>query len=102
MSDKDLLDQIRAVLAEKLLIRVESPETDLLDVGGLDSISLVELAVNIENRFGCRIDFSQVEIDDFRSIASIAKFVASATTKVIAGGVNEDSRDKRVRIFDPV
>ena len=83
-SATDLVSKIRVLLGEKLLIQVESPDADLLAAGGLDSTSLVELALGLEKLFDCRIDFAELEIENFRSIAKIAETVAALKTKVVA------------------
>ena len=57
-------------------IRV-SDETDLFAGAGLDSLGLVELLLGLEEEFGIDIEAADLELDRFRSIASIASFVCS-------------------------
>jgi acyl carrier protein len=68
--------QIQYLLAEKLLVEVESPEEDLLKAGVLDSLALIQLLVHIEERFGVKISLDDLEIDDLRSVNSIACLVS--------------------------
>ena len=68
-------EQIRALFSEVLNIEVPSDETDLIDGGFLDSLALVELLVEIEQRFGVAIPLDDLDIDDFRSVARIAQLI---------------------------
>ena len=64
-------EQVRAIFAQTLNIQVPSDETDLIERGLLDSLALVELVVEVEQRFGVTIPFDTLDIDDFRSVNSI-------------------------------
>jgi acyl carrier protein len=64
-------EQVRAIFAQTLNIHVPSDDTDLIDGGLLDSLALVELVVEVEQRFGVTIPFDTLDIDDFRSVDSI-------------------------------
>jgi D-alanine--poly(phosphoribitol) ligase subunit 2 len=75
-SDNDVVSIIQMVLSEKLLVEIESPDTDLLKTGVLDSLTLVQLLLNLEERFGLKLPVDQLEIADLRSINSIARLIA--------------------------
>jgi acyl carrier protein len=77
LPEKDLVGEIRKLLSEKLLVEVESPDTDLLEGGILDSLTLVQLLVLLEEHFGLTVAMHELEIEDLRSIYSIARLVAS-------------------------
>ena len=77
LSDEKLAREIQALLSEKLMAQVDSPDTDLLEAGVLDSLSLVRLLTHLEEHFGLKVVMEELEIEDFRSIRSIACFVAS-------------------------
>ena len=68
-------EQVRLLFAEELNIEVPSDETDLIDGGFLDSLALVELLVEIEQRFGVRVPLDDLDIDDFRSVARISQVI---------------------------
>jgi acyl carrier protein len=70
-----LADQIAALIREKLLVDVGSPEEDLLVTGVLDSLTLIQLLVHLEERFRVRIPLEELEIENIRSIASIVRLV---------------------------
>jgi len=70
-----LTREIARLINDQLLVEVSSPEDDLLASGILDSLTLVQLLFDLERRFGVTIPLEQLEIDDFRSINSIASLV---------------------------
>jgi acyl carrier protein len=74
---------IRDLLAEKLLVEVPSPDADLLEGGLLDSLALIQLLVHLEERFGLKISLDELEIEDLRSIGSIARMVDKHRTSQI-------------------
>jgi len=68
-------DRIIHLLSEKAHVEVPSADTDLMESGLLDSLTLVELMSSLEEQFGINISFAEVEIDNFRSASRIAEFV---------------------------
>ena len=76
LSEEDVASQVQALLAEKLFVTVESHETDLLAAGILDSLTLVQMLMHLEERFGLRVAVEDLEIEDLRSIHAIARLVA--------------------------
>jgi D-alanine--poly(phosphoribitol) ligase subunit 2 len=80
--------EINTVLRDHLNIIVDSPDTDLLETGLIDSIGLVELILQLEERFGVSLPMDTVEIDDFRSINKIADLITrlspSSTGRAVA------------------
>ena len=70
-----LQQQVTALFAEKLNLDVASAETDLIEAGLLDSLALVELLAQLEESFDVSISTDDMEIENFRSITSIAMFV---------------------------
>lgn len=71
-----LQQQLTALFAQKLNLEVPSVETDLIGTGLLDSLALVDLLAHLEETFGISISIDDLELDNFRSIAGIADFVA--------------------------
>ena len=76
-STVSLQAELAAVFAQDLHIDVPTPETDLVTTGRLDSVGVVELLLQLEKRFGLRVDIEDLEIEHFRSIATIAAFIAA-------------------------
>ena len=69
-------DQIIHLLSERLHVEAPSAETDLMESGLLDSLTLVELMSSLEEQYRIQISFDEIEIDNFRSVARIAEFVS--------------------------
>ncbi len=67
--------ELTALFARDLSVAVPSPDTDLLESGLLDSVGMVELLVRLEQRFGVRVEIENLEIEQFRSVAAIARFI---------------------------
>jgi D-alanine--poly(phosphoribitol) ligase subunit 2 len=70
-----LQQQVTALFAEKLNLDVASAETDLIEAGLLDSLALVELLAQLEESFDVSFSTDDMELENFRSITSIAMFV---------------------------
>jgi acyl carrier protein len=73
--DNELVRRVQAVLRDRLMIEIASPETDLLETGLVDSIGLVELILELEERFEVSLPMEALEIDDFRSLYQIADLI---------------------------
>ena len=87
--DSTLVSAIQAVLRDRLMILVVSPDIDLLDSGLVDSIGLVELILELEERFGVSLPMEDLEIDDFRSVFRIADVIvrfSTAPLRLVAEG----------------
>lgn len=69
--------ELALVFAQDLQIDVPSPDTDLLATGRLDSMRMVELLLHLERRLNLRVPLEELEIEHFRSLATIAEFVAA-------------------------
>lgn len=77
MRDLDVLSKSLTVLfAEKLNVEVPSVDSDLLQTGILDSMSLVELFLILEREYRVKISMEDLEIENFKTISKIARFVA--------------------------
>ena len=85
-----------SVRADRSRVVLVHAETDLLEAGTLDSLGLVEVLLQLERRFGVKADLEGLDFGTFRSVASIADFIARA--RVGAGSLvdsltaPEDSR----------
>lgn len=70
-------ERIAGIFSGALHLDVPSVDTDLFDTGVLDSLAFVELLLNLEREFGVTTSVDDLETEHFKSIASIADFVAS-------------------------
>jgi D-alanine--poly(phosphoribitol) ligase subunit 2 len=78
MTDQTTLQtEVTALLTCALQVDVASVDEDLIESGLLDSLKIVELLVELEARFLVSIPFEGLELDSFRSVASIARLMAS-------------------------
>ena len=74
--DLALQDALRAFFSERLHVTVSAADTDLIATGVLDSLALVELLLQIETQYGIRVSLEQLDFEDFRSVAGMARFIA--------------------------
>lgn len=77
LTDGVLRDQIKTLFAQHMNVEIPSHETDLLESGLLDSMGLVDLLVHIEKTFGLTIGLEELDVEDFRSVATIAAVVGT-------------------------
>jgi acyl carrier protein len=78
MSDGNRLrERIAGVFSGALHLDVPAFDTDLFDTGVLDSLAFVELLLQLEREFGVTTSVDDLEVENFRSIDSIADFVAA-------------------------
>jgi len=71
-----LQQQLTDLFTNTLNLEVPSVEADLVETGVLDSLTLIDLLLSLEQEFGVKISLEEVAIDNFRSIANITQFVA--------------------------
>jgi methoxymalonate biosynthesis acyl carrier protein len=83
---KNLESQLIRLFAEKLNVEVPSVETDLIDTGLVDSLAFVEFLAQLEAGFGIHVSLEDLEIDRFRTISSIARFIATKRGTAVATG----------------
>lgn len=67
--------RVHRIFVNRLALEVDI-ETDVIDSGILDSVAFVQLLVGLEQEFGVTVDVAALQLDDFRSISRIARFVA--------------------------
>ncbi|MFI5009067.1 MAG: acyl carrier protein [Solirubrobacterales bacterium] len=70
--------RLKRLFEETLNIPAPAPEEDIIERGILDSLGLVTLLFEIEQEFGLQIPLESLEIDDFRSLAGIARLLTSS------------------------
>jgi D-alanine--poly(phosphoribitol) ligase subunit 2 len=70
------IERLGALFAETFHIEPPAPDADLLESGVLDSFQLVELLLALERRFGLRVHIDRVELEDLRTLGSIARMLA--------------------------
>lgn len=76
-SSRILCDEIQNLFGSSLGLEIPSADADLFDAGVLDSMSFVELLLQLEHKFGILVAFDDIELGNFRTVEKIAEFVAS-------------------------
>lgn len=79
-----LHQQLNDLFTNRLNLEVPSVETDLVETGALDSLTLIDLLLSLEQEFGVSVSLEEVAIDNFRSISSIAQYVWRCSVKTVA------------------
>ena len=74
-------DRIRRMMVTRLFMRLAPEDIEenvsLLDSYGVDSISLLELVVGIEEEFGLAIGDDEFDVKNFETVAALAAFIRS-------------------------
>ena len=66
-----ILDRLRRTMG----VEVASSEVDLIEAGLLDSMMFVDLIMFIEDHFGITAALEDLEIENFATVAKMARFV---------------------------
>jgi acyl carrier protein len=75
LPDVDLAKTICRLFADELAIEIPETDTDLVQCGLLDSLTLVDLLVHLERSFGFTVVMDELDLEDFRSVDRIAAYV---------------------------
>lgn len=79
IDQKAVQADIASIFDEELGLTVASPDEDLFKSGVMDSLSFVNMLMQLESRFGIAVSLEELELDNFRSLKKIAEFVARRT-----------------------
>jgi len=87
MAESTVENRLKKMIVERLFLKIDPERIDdaksLVDEYGVDSVSLFELVVGLEEEFGIRIGDDEFDIPNFATVAALARFVRS---KLPAGG----------------
>jgi acyl carrier protein len=74
-----LEDRLKKMIVERLFLKIppEQIESDksLIEVYGVDSVSLLELVVGLEEEFGITVADEDFSVDHFQTVSALAEFV---------------------------
>lgn len=74
-------DRLKRMIVDRLFLKLApeqlEEEKSLIDGYGVDSVSLLELVVGIEEEFGVVIADDEFKVDNFKTVAALAAFVRS-------------------------
>jgi len=74
--------EIQSLLVTEFSVRVDSPDEDLFHGGALDSMTLVQFILALENHFGIQIPLDDLELERVTSVTRAADLVV---TRKLAG-----------------
>ena len=79
MDDTTLDQTLRAMITGRLFLQATPDELDadvpLMETYGVDSVSLLELVVGLEETFGITLDDGDFTVANFTTLAAIRDFV---------------------------
>jgi len=75
MSAADTVSTLMGMFSEDMNVNVPSAEIDLIDAGIMDSLMLVDLLFQIEAKFNISIPLEELDMDNLRSVQSIAAYI---------------------------
>jgi acyl carrier protein len=75
MTEQKITARIQRIFEETFSVSAPAPQTDIIEAGLLDSVALVTFLFEIELQFGMEVPLASLEIDDFRTIESIARLI---------------------------
>jgi len=77
--EEKIEERLKKMIVDRLFLRIapEEIETDksLIDEYGVDSVSLLELVVGIEEEFSVSVDDEDFSVEHFETVAALADFV---------------------------
>jgi len=79
--DREIVARLGRIFEEALSLPAPAPDEDIVESGLLDSLALVTLLFEIEQQFGFEIPLESLEIDDFRSVAGIARLLGGEAAR---------------------
>jgi len=86
-----IVERVSRLLRDRMALAVPSAEADLVEAGFLDSLALVTMLQHLEEEFGVRVGADDLTLEQFRSIARIARFIERCS-----GKEHGDARDSTV------
>ena len=79
MEKSEIEAQLKVMIVERLFMQVAPEEIDtdalLTETYGVDSVSLLELVVGLEEAFGIQVEDDEFDLTNFRSVAALRDFV---------------------------
>jgi acyl carrier protein len=81
MDKQEIQSKVSEIVKKHCLFNGDniSPDLDLRDNYGVDSIVLVEMLVDIECEFNITFDSSTLTYDNFSTVGSIAEYLTAQT-----------------------
>lgn len=81
MSTDTIENRLKKMIVERLFMKITPDQLDadksLINDYGVDSVSLLELVVGLEDEFGLAIGDKEFKVANFENVAALAAFVRS-------------------------
>ena len=72
-------DRLKQMIVDRLFLKIEpraiEDKKSLIDDYGVDSVSLLELVVGLEEEFDIAVDDSEFKVENFETVSALADFV---------------------------
>jgi acyl carrier protein len=78
--ESTLEGRVMDLMDRRLSLEVSDADLDLFETGQVDSLAFVILLESLEQEFDLKIAVEDFEVDDFRTVRSIAAFVRRELT----------------------
>ena len=79
MSEGTIEERLKRMIVDRLFLQIAPSEIEddkkLVQDYGVDSVSLFELVVGLEEEFGFRIEDKEFNLRHFESVSALARFV---------------------------
>jgi acyl carrier protein len=79
MNDQTIEAKLKEMIVERLFLKVDPSEIEtdasLVDDYGVDSVSLLELVVGLEEQFQIAVEDADFNVENFISVAALRDFV---------------------------
>lgn len=72
------------IFEDALNVAAPGPDVDIIQAGLIDSLALVTLLFELEREFDVQLPLETLDVDDFRTIANIARTLTSLQRKASA------------------
>jgi len=83
MDEKSIEQQIKEIIVERLFLKIQPEDIKdddaLMEKLGVDSVSVFEIVVGLEEVFGISFEDDEFQIEKFQDVASIAANVREKT-----------------------
>ncbi len=81
MEKTEIEAKLKEMIVERLFLQVEPGTIDtdasLTEAYGIDSVSLLELVVGLEEAFGIQVEDGEFDLANFVSVAALREFVCA-------------------------